>query len=226
MTDNKQLHLGIIPDGNRRWARKRALQPWKGHEEGVEAFKKAIDWARQNPRIGTLTIWGFSTENWNRSEEEVRILMEIYERFLREESATFHEKKTRLVHSGRSDRIPSSLAQLIRKIAAETASYSEFTLNFALDYGGRDEVVRAFKKVSDPAALTEENFRQYLDHPELPDVDLVIRTSGEQRTSGFFIWQSAYAEWVFNDKYFPDLTPQDLESAVAEYDSRQRRFGK
>jgi undecaprenyl diphosphate synthase len=152
--------------------------------------------------------------------------MEIYERFLSKESATFHEKKTRLTHSGRADRIPPSLADLIQKIVQETAKYTQFTLNFALDSGGRDEVVRAVRKVADPASLTEETFRQYLDHPELPDVDLAIRTSGEQRTSGFFIWQSAYAEWIFNDKYFPDLTPQDLESALAEYDSRQRRFGK
>src|SRR3989344_7219422 len=108
-----QLHLGIIPDGNRRWAKKRALKPWQGHEAGTDAFKKIIDWAHDNPHIAVLTIWGFSTENWNRSEEEITQLMKIYEKFLREEAKTFHEKRTRLVHSGRDDRIPKSLATII-----------------------------------------------------------------------------------------------------------------
>lgn len=225
MPKSAQLHLGIIPDGNRRWARRYALKPWQGHAAGVDAFKKIIDWAHNNPRLAVLTIWGFSTENWNRSVEEITQLMGIYAKFLRQEQATFHEKQTRLVHSGRGDRIPPSLHHLIGRLAAETAQYRNFTLNFALDYGGRDEIVRAARKITNAATLTEETFRTMLDHPELPDVDLVIRTSGERRTSGFFVWQAAYAEWVFNDKYFPDLTPADLESAVKEYDSRQRRFG-
>src|SRR3989344_5312320 len=183
-----QLHLGIIPDGNRRWAKKHALKPWQGHEAGVEAFRKIIDWAHQHPLISVLTIWGFSTDNWNRSAEEVTQLMRIYEQFLRDERAKFHEKKTRLVHSGRSDRIPVSLTTLIQEIAQDTKDYPDFTLNFALDYGGRDEVVRATKRIKNAEEMEdiiEENFLQYLGHHELPDFDLIFRTSGEQRTSGF-----------------------------------------
>lgn len=221
-----QLHLGIIPDGNRRWAKARTLKPWQGHEAATQAFRKIIDWAHDDPRIAVLTIWGLSTENWNRPAQEITELMRIYEAFLRDEQANFHNKKTRLVHSGRIDRVPRTLATLIQKLTEETARYQDFTLNFALDHGGRDEVVRAAQKVTDPAALTEETFRTLLDHPELPDLDLVIRTAGEQRTSGFFIWQAAYAELMFINKYFPDLTPDDLDSALSEYATRQRRFGK
>jgi len=226
MAQQTQLHLGIIPDGNRRWAKQRALQPWKGHEAGTDAFRKIIDWAHDNPEVAVLTIWGFSTENWNRSQEEITQLMKIYERFLRDEAHTFHEKKTRLVHSGRTDRIPGSLATIIAQLAGETSNYDELILNFALDHGGRDEVARAIQKIKNPAEVTEENFRQYLDNPALPDFDLIIRTSGEQRTSGFFIWQAAYAELMFIDKYFPDLTPLDLDKALTDFASRQRRFGK
>ena len=226
MKQAKQMHLGIIPDGNRRWAKQRTLQPWKGHEAAITAFRAIIEWAHDDPRIGVLTVWGLSTENWNRPAREITELMRIYETFLREEHATFHEKKTRLIHSGRADRIPPSLASLITTITAETTQYTDFTLNFALDHGGRDEVVRAAKKVTDPDNLTEETFRTLLDHPELPDIDLVIRTSGEQRTSGFFIWQAAYAELMFINKYFPDLTPADLDIALTDFSTRQRRFGK
>ena len=221
-----RLHLGIIPDGNRRWAKKQLLRPWEGHEAGATAFRSLIRWCRDNPAIAVLTIWGFSTENWTRSQEETEQLMKIYERYLTDERAEFHKNKTRFVHSGRTDRLPASLMALIGAISAETKEYTDFTLQVALDYGGRDEIVRAAQKATDPISLTEETFRELLDHPELPDVDLVIRTSGEQRTSGFFIWQAAYAELLFIDKFFPDLTPADLEVAVTDFFTRQRRFGK
>lgn len=221
----KSLHVAIIPDGNRRWAKRRLLQPWKGHEQAVETCRTLIDWCHESPDVAVLTLWGFSTENWNRSAEEVSQLMRIYEEFLRKERPTFLEKQTRFVHSGRSDRIPESLVRLIREIAAETNEFTKFTLNFALDHGGRDEVVRAIQKVTEPQVVTAESFRNYLDHPELPDIDLIIRTSGEQRSSGFFIWQAAYAEWVYTQSFFPDLTPDAVAAAVAEFKQRQRRFG-
>jgi undecaprenyl diphosphate synthase len=115
---------------------------------------------------------------------------------------------------------------LIGETTEETKNFNEFTLHVALDYGGRDEVVRAAKKAEDPASLTEDTFRQLLDHPELPDIDLVIRTSGEQRTSGFFIWQAAYAELLFINKHFPDVKPEDLDKALSDFSTRHRRFGK
>lgn len=219
------IHLAIIPDGNRRWAKKRLLQPWKGHETAIKNFRAITDWCRNDPRVGVLTVWCFSTENWKRDPEEVDHLMKIYEDYLRREGATFVEKKTRFIHTGRLDRIPASLATLIKETAEATSGQTGFTLNLAVDYGGKDELVRAIRKIPDPKNITEELLKDYLDHPELPDIDLVIRTSGEQRTSNFFLWESTYAEWDFVDTYFPDLTPADVEQSVAAFAKRTRRFG-
>jgi len=225
------LHLAIIPDGNRRWARAHALQPWKGHEQAVENFRIIIDWSRKNPHIGTLTLWCFSTENWKRDTAEVSKLMEMLEQYLRNERDALNKNRTRLVHSGRRDRIPSSLATLLQEIMDETAAHDGFTLHLALDYGGKDEILRAisrFINTSKPRNLkTPEppDLRPFLDQPNLPDLDIIVRTSGEQRTSNFFLWQSAYAEWFFLEKYFPDLSVEDLENVLKEYSERKRRFG-
>ena len=224
MTENA-LHLAIIPDGNRRWAKTRSLLPWKGHAEAMENFRALTEWCRESPRIGTLTIWGFSTENWKRSPEEVEKLMELFEDYLERERKAFVEHETRFLHSGRTDSIPPRLAELIEAAEAETAAFTGFTMPLALDYGGKDEVVRAIRRMADPSSVTEEGMRAALDHPEIPDIDLVLRTSGEQRTSNFFLWQSAYAEWIFVSKHFPELSPADLGDALAEFDRRTRRFG-
>ncbi len=225
MATSSPIHLAIIPDGNRRWARARALQPWKGHETAIENFRSITECCRNDPRVSVLTVWCFSTENWKRDQKEIDMLMHYYEDYLGKERKGFIEKKTRFIHSGRYDRLPSTLAQLIQDVEQETKDQTEFTLNLAVDYGGKDGLIRAMKKISDPKAVTEESFRQLLDHPELPDIDLIIRTSGEQRTSNFFLWESAYAEWVFLQKHFPDLTDKDIEKAVADFASRARRFG-
>ena len=225
MSTTSSIHLAIIPDGNRRWAKKRMLQPWKGHETAIENFRGITEWCRNDPRVGILTVWCFSTENWKRDKQEIDMLMNIYEDYLRKERTTFTKNKTRFLHSGRLDRIPPSLAALIKEVENETKDQTAFTLNLAVDYGGKDELLRAIKKIDDPKTLTEESFRQLLDHPDLPDIDLVLRTSGEQRTSNFFLWESTYAEWVFLDKYFPDLTEKDVEAAVSDFGERTRRFG-
>ncbi len=219
------LHIAIIPDGTRRWAKRRALFPWKGHERAVENFRTLTEWCRDDPRVRTLTVWCFSTENWKRDPEEVAHLMKLLEDYLKRERATFLRDKTRFVHSGRLDRIPASLAQLMRDIMEETKDQTELTLNLAVDYGGKDELIRAVQALPDPRHATEETIRAHLDHPELPDIDLVIRTSGEQRTSNFFLWQSAYAEWLFVDMFFPDFTTDDLAHAVEDFSQRTRRFG-
>jgi undecaprenyl diphosphate synthase len=151
--------------------------------------------------------------------------MEIYEQYLIDERTNFVNNKTRLLHSGRTDRIPASLAKLLDEVAAETAKNYEFTMNFAIDYGGKDEVLRAINKLTDVKNINEEILRTKFDQPDLSDIDLVIRTSGEQRTSGFAIWEAAYAEWIFEPKLFPDLVPDDLERALTDYEVRQRRFG-
>ncbi|MBM3231076.1 di-trans,poly-cis-decaprenylcistransferase [Candidatus Peregrinibacteria bacterium] len=226
------LHIAIIPDGNRRWATKRMLDPWEGHRTAVENFRSLTEWCRKDPRVGALTVWCFSTENWKRDPKEIAMLMKMLEEYLAKEREGFIREKTRFVHSGRKDRIPASLAKLIAEVEEETKDQTEFTLNLAVDYGGKDEIVRAisdkpFDRTQDrrSAISDETSLRALLDHPELPDIDLVIRTSGEMRTSNFFLWQTAYSEWEFLDKFFPDFTATDLKDCVDRFAARTRRFG-
>ncbi|MBU0458939.1 di-trans,poly-cis-decaprenylcistransferase [Patescibacteria group bacterium] len=230
MDKPSSLHLAIIPDGNRRWAKNRSLHPWKGHEQAIENFRSITEWCRNDPRVNILTVWCFSTENWKRDPKEIEMLMKMLEDYLRKEQEGFIEKKTKSLHSGRKDRIPSSLAQLIEEVEKKTADQSEFTLHLAVDYGGKDEIIRAINKISvtedcDLPLRSENGIREHLDHPELSDIDLIIRTSGEQRTSNFFLWQTVHSEWVFNNKLFPDFEVSDLESAVDDFANRTRRFG-
>lgn len=222
----KRLHIAIIPDGNRRWAEAHRLQAWQGHQKATSVLRDILSWCRANSAIGTLTVWGFSTENWKRDPDLIAKLMELLEQHLRKELASLHEKRIRVLHSGRKDRLSPSLASLLGTMEEETRAYTEFTLHLALDYGGKDEIVRAMKRMKNPNDVTEETFRSFLDHPELPDIDCIIRTAGEKRISNFFLWQGAYAELIFLEKYFPDLTTQDMEDALAEYHKRTRRFGK
>ncbi len=213
------LHIAIIPDGNRRWAKAKSLLPWDGHQKAVDNFRTLTEWCRNDERIGVLTVWCFSTENWKRDPEEIEKLMTMLETYLAKERTEFQKNNTRFVHSGRRDRIPESLKNLIEEVENETDQCDGFTLNLAVDYGGKDEILRAIEK----AQSTE--FPEQLDHPELPDIDLIIRTSGEHRTSNFFLWQSTYAEWDFLDKQFPEFTTNDLQNSVDKFASRSRRFG-
>lgn len=222
---NQRLHLAIIPDGNRRWARQRSLFPWQGHKQALETCRTLLEWCRQQPALGVLTLWCFSTENWNREPEEIRHLMRFLRDYLIQERSSFHKRKIRLLHSGRQDRLPKKLVMLLRDISQETAQYQEFTLHLAIDYGGKDEIVRAVKKIPSQQEITEDRIRQFVDQPSLPDIDIIIRTSGEMRTSNFFLWQSAYAEWFFLPNYFPDLTRADLQDIINRFQQRSRRFG-
>ncbi len=228
MPEPKPLHLAIIPDGNRRWARERKMMPWRGHQKSAENFDSLIKWCMKDKRVETLTFWCFSTENWKRDPREVKKLMELLEKYLRKERANLKKNRIHLVHSGRTDRLNPSIAGLLEEISRETAKDPVFTLHLALDYGGKDEITRAFNRLLDRNvdAATEDDVRSCLDHPDLPDIDLIIRTSGERRTSNFFLWQSAYAEWVFLEKHFPDVTEDDLCAAIDDFNNRQRRFGK
>jgi len=219
------LHVAIIPDGNRRWAKANTLFPWKGHEKGAENFDALVEWCRADGRVGTLTFWCFSTENWKRDPKEVAELMRILEGYLHAKREKLQANKIHLARSGRTDRIAPHLLQLIEEIDKETAADPKMTLHVALDYGGQDEVVRAVQKLSSPNEASVDSIRAQLDHPELADIDLVIRTSGEQRTSNFFLWQSTYAEWMFAPEFFPDFGPEKLAAAVNSFSARQRRFG-
>ena len=226
MSETKPLHVAVIPDGNRRWAREKGLlYVWKGHEVAVENFRTLTDWCRKDPRVCALTVWCFSTENWKRDKREVAELMTMLEKYLIKEAKSLKEEKTRFVHSGRRDRIPASLKKVIEETEEMTKDETEFILHLAVDYGGKDEVARAVQKLPTTTNVTEESIRTHLDHPEIPDIDVILRSSGEHRTSNFFLWQAAYAEWVFSPKYFPDIGTADLDEALKEYDRRKRRFG-
>lgn len=232
---NPPTHVAIIPDGNRRWAKKKGLPPLEGHRRGFAAMVKIGKKLRQLG-IQTLTVWAFSTENWKRDTSEVDYLMKIYELWIKQNLKDALKDKVRILHLGRRDRIPKSLLGVIDEAVTQTAHFNKFYLCVALDYGGRDEILRAAKKIStiNPSTdgqmsnLTEEEFEKFLDTKDLPhpNVDLVIRTSGEERTSGFLPWQTAYSEYIFVENYLPDFTPAGVVACLEEYSRRKRRFGR
>ena len=222
-------HIAIIPDGNRRWAKEKGFPSLEGHRKG---FDVAVDLARKIRQMGvsTLTLWAFSTENWKRTLDEVSYLMGLYEILIDKCLSEAIEDKVRVIHLGRKDRIPKSLLKKITDAENETKNFDKYFLNIALDYGGRDETLRTIGKLQNSRTpISEEEFGKLLDTGDqpFPEPEIIVRTSGEMRTSGFMIWQSIYSEWFFLDKYFPDLNIEDIKKIVDEYDlSRQRRFGK
>lgn len=224
-------HVAIIPDGNRRWAREKGLSIFEGHRRGYEAVFEIGKKAREMS-IKVLTFWGFSTENWERSKVEVDGLMKIFEDMADRYLDEAMKNQIKIIHLGRKDRLPKSLAQKIVNSEQKTKKFSKYYLCIALDYGGRDEVMRGAIKIKNSKLkiknLNEVSFSQFLDTKDLPypNVDLVIRTSGEMRTSGLMIWQAAYSEYIFSKKYFPDFSSTDFEKCINEYMRRQRRFGK
>lgn len=223
-------HIAIILDGNRRWARSRGLHTLKGHKAGFEAGMKiaqaARDWG-----VHTFTVWGFSTENWDRSPKEIKYLMTLYRKMLDEIKKKAGEDEIRFVHLGRKDRFPKELVSYIRELENDTGKYTKHVFNIALDYGGRDEIVRATQKIIKDGIkakdVNEKLFASYLDTGDqpYPNVDLFIRTSGEQRTSGFLPWQLNYAEYYWELDHLPDMTPKKLGDIIIDYSRRRRRFG-
>ncbi len=222
-------HLAIIPDGNRRWARKNKLPVFYGHQKGFQALKKII---RKGFKMGIkiITIWGFSTENWQRSKQEVSHLMRLFKKIVDNYLKEALKKQIRLVHLGRKDRLDKILIEKITQAENQTKKFDKNFLCCALDYGGQDEIIRAINKLisTNIKSITKETFNQFLDTRDLPYPypDLIIRTSGEQRLSGFLTWQSGYAELIFVKKYLPDFTEKDLENCLIEYSKRKRRFGQ
>ncbi|MBI4008682.1 di-trans,poly-cis-decaprenylcistransferase [Candidatus Roizmanbacteria bacterium] len=237
-------HVAIILDGNRRWAREKGLPTFEGHRRGFNAVVKIGEKARELG-IKIVTLWFFSTENFDRSEEEKGYLWKLFEEGIKSNLKTALKEQIRIIHIGRKDRIPKRLKDKIIEVEKKTKDFNKYYLVIALDYGGKDDILRGINKFrenfkfqisrqsrgSSKTAnfkLNEQIFSQFLDTKDLPqsDVDLVIRTGGEVRTSGFMIWQAAYAEYIFVKKYLPDFTPQDFENCIKEYQRRQRRFGK
>jgi undecaprenyl diphosphate synthase len=212
-------------DGNGRWAKSRGLSRSEGHNEGLRAAK-AIVAAAEELGLGYLSLFVFSTENWKRTTDEVSFLMGLIRQHLAAELDFYRKQGVRVLHSGDEGGLPRDIVEEIRKVVADTAANDRLTVNMAINYGGRDEIMRAVKKLAAAGVEpSEEAIRSALDHPEIPDLDLIIRTSGEMRFSNFLLWQSAYSELWFCDKYWPDFTKADLAEAIEAYKKRDRRYG-
>lgn len=222
-------HVVIIPDGNRRWAKKHGLQPIEGHRRGLDAAMKVVNGSR-SLGVHVLTLWGFSTENWERSRGEVGYLMNIYATFFRKHTKELVKEGVRFHWLGRRDRVPARLKEVLEKVEKATAKNTQYVLNICIDYGGHDEIVRAFKKLVKkgikPSAINEDLITANLETAGMPNPDLLIRTSGEMRTSGIMPWQTSYTELFFSKLLFPDFSMIELKRAIADFGRRQRRFGQ
>ena len=224
-------HIAIIMDGNGRWAKKRGLPRTAGHAAGGEAFRRIANYCR-TLGVEYLTVYAFSTENWKRSEEEVGGIMRLLGKYLTEALADMEKNRVRFRFFGDLSRLSPELRNLCLEAQNRSKDY-DVQVNFCLNYGGRDEIVKASAAFAkdvqagkyQPEDLTEELLSQYLYSKDVPDPELIIRPSGEQRTSNFLLWQSAYSEYVFMNVLWPDFAPEHLDEAIAEYHRRNRRFG-
>jgi undecaprenyl diphosphate synthase len=220
--------VAIIMDGNGRWAAARGLPVAEGHREGARALRRAVE-AAVDLGIESLAVYAFSTENWARPADEVESIMELLAETIERELPDLAKQGVRTRFFGRRDRIPAALQERMATLEAETAALERMQLWIAFDYGGRAELVEAVRRICEEGVrsqdVSEEDVAARLYAPELPDPDLVIRTSGEQRLSNFMLWQSAYSELVFDDTLWPDFGAERLRAAVGEYASRARRFG-
>jgi len=223
------LHVAMIMDGNRRWAKDQGMPAVEGHRAGYETMKKVGDWCLARG-VKTLTVYAFSTENWKRSEVEVNFLMSLLEHALEKELNYFIDRKIQLRVLGRREGFSSKIIELIDKAEAATKDFDAMTFAICLGYGGRAEIVDAVREIARegiaPDAIDEDSISKRLYWPNMPDPDLIIRTSGEERLSGFLLWQSAYSELYWLKKNWPALEEKDLDDAFAEYATRQRRYGK
>ncbi len=219
-------HIAIIMDGNRRWARAHKLPILEGHRRVANVvLEKLVEHAAERG-IKYITFWAFSTENWDRAKNEVKGIMQILSQGIGYFGKRMHEKGVKLQIIGDLTRLDPGLQKRIVQVTDMTKENKRITLIIALNYGGRDEIVRAIKKVSSVRLLTPETFSEFLDTKEIPDPDFIIRTGGEQRLSGFLPWQSVYSELYFPAWYMPDFTPERLDEAIEEFARRKRRFGK
>jgi undecaprenyl diphosphate synthase len=227
-------HVGIIMDGNGRWARRKNQIRTQGHLEGLNTAKRIVK-AAGDMGIRFLTLYVFSTENWKRTAEEVGFIMGLVKRYLAAEMDFYRKNRIRIRHAGAVEGLPPEIAREIRAACEETKAFEGLQVVLALNYGGRDEIVRAVRRIlGAPEAvepdgyssrISEELIRQNLDNPDIPDPDLIIRTGGEYRISNFLLWEGAYAEYFFSDRLWPDWTEEDLSAAIRDFAERDRRFG-
>lgn len=234
----KPSHIVLLPDGNRRWAEEKGLPSIDGHLEGFKNLRRFfVDCQKRGIKV--LTAFGFSVENWRRPEEEVKYLMKLLEKGFLEEIEAYNEKRedsllfssrAKLNIIGQKDKLPQSLREVIKKIEDLTKANEDYVLNLAVSYSGRWDVLQATRRIIEdklsPEKITEKLFNNYLSTNGLPLPDLIIRTGGERRLSNFLLWQAAYSELCFSDKYWPDYNKEDLDKTLNEYNLRQRRFGR
>jgi len=233
----KPKHIGVIMDGNRRWAKSHSLIPWEGHQKGANKVEELLQWCLEL-EIKTVTLYSFSTENFKRDVQEVTEIMNLFERTLEEvkKSDRIHNYKVSIKAIGRIEELPPRLGTLIEEVEEATKDYCDFYLNIAIAYGGRAEIVDATREIAklvkegkiDPGEINEETIEQHLYTSHLPqqDPDLIIRTSGEFRMSNFLVWQAAYSEIFILDVFWPAFRKLDFMRAIREYQQRLRRYGK
>lgn len=225
---NIPTHIGIIMDGNRRWAKQRKLNPIKGHDAGMETLHK-ITWHAIKKEVKFLTVYAFSTENWQRTQGEVghlmKLVIEAYKRYLDE----FDKAGVRLIMLGNPKGVDKKVLSTIKAAEKRTVNNTKMTVSVCFNYGGQLEIADAVKKIVKkgikPADINEQTVTDNLYHPEVPPVDIIVRTSGELRLSNFMLWRAAYSELMFIDKHWPDFNEADLDKVIDEYNHRQRRFG-
>ncbi len=226
--ENLPLHVAITMDGNGRWAQQRKLPRTSGHDEGLKTAKRIVK-AASDIGIKYLTLYVFSTENWKRAEQEVGFLMNLIHTHLCAELDFYRENKIRVRHIGNFEALPASVQKDIKEAIEDTATFTGMTVNLAINYGGRDEIIRGIKKIVNnkvPADQIDENlFSSYLDMNECTDVDLLIRTGGEQRLSNYLLWHVAYAEQIYTDTLWPDYSNEEFYSHIKAFETRNRRFG-
>jgi undecaprenyl diphosphate synthase len=220
-------HVAIIMDGNGRWAKRRGFPRLVGHHAGVRAVERTVR-AANDLGIRTLSLYAFSSENWKRPESEVSGLMGLFRLYIRKKIGTLLAEGARIRFAGKIDGLPADIQEIVRDAEERTAGQKGLQLVICLNYGGRQELLDAMNRAAaagEPFPLDEGTLRKYLYLPDIPDPDLIIRTSGEMRLSNFWLWQSAYSEFYFTDKLWPDFGPEDLAQALEAYSGRERRYG-
>jgi undecaprenyl diphosphate synthase len=245
-TDNRPLktipiHIAVVMDGNRRWARERNLPAFAGHKKVTDDILEPLIEYASDIGVKYMTFWAWSTENWNRSPQEVSGIMRLFRHVISDTWERLHQKGVRILVIGDVSKFDPDIQKSLNDVIEKTKNNQKITAVFGLNYGGRDEIIRGIDRMferfssenmslskvrNEISHLTVQQFGQYLDTAGIPDPELIIRTGGEQRTSGFLLWQSQYSEFYFPEWYMPEFTPDKLDEAIGEYNLRQRRFGK
>lgn len=228
MSEGAPVHVGLIIDGNRRWAKKHGLPPWEGHVAGLTALEDVLR-ELVNQGVRYISFYTWSTENWKRAETEVSAFMGLVRKLFKSELKRLLQEDCRFVALGERDSMPRDILKMIEQAEEESKDAKRATLVMCFNYGGQQEIAGAARRIVEagvkPQDITNETFAQYIDHPEVPPCDLIVRTSGEQRLSNFMLWRSAYSEFIFLDKYWPDMRAEDVTAILEEYNQRNRRHG-